>query len=179
MAPSIGYQGAKLVCSFFWSPKEYNLSGCDCALCGRSLLFQIHSIKIQNEIWKCISYICIALNASESLFHWFCYLVMHVLLMCYILGSPTLGTHTDPPTVPLLTSKTTDYTQPALFYWQLAWCTKYLVHVNIFHAVTLVLMRLWCQCYIQNNIHWAALEQGKMNNAGELDNSKATNMQTK
>jgi len=41
----------------------------------------------------------------------------------------------------------------------------------------MVLMRLWCQCYIHNNIYRAALEQGKMNNAGELDNSKATNTQ--
>jgi len=32
----------------------------------------------------------------------------------------------------------------------------------------MVLMRLWCQCYIHNNIYQAALEQGKMNNAGEL-----------
>ena len=42
--------GGEACVFFFWSPKEYNLSGCDCALCGRSLLFQIHSIKIQNEI---------------------------------------------------------------------------------------------------------------------------------
>ena len=39
----------------------------------------------------------------------------------------------------------------------------------------MVPMRLWCQRYIHNNIYQAALEQGKMNSAGELDNSKATN----
>ena len=33
--------------------------------------------------------------------------------------------------------------------------------------------------YIHNNIYRAALEQGKMNNASELDNSKATNTQAK
>jgi len=45
-----------------------------------------------------IRIVWIVLNASK--------LLVLVLLMCYIICSPTLGTPTDPP----LTSKTTDYT---------------------------------------------------------------------
>ena len=70
------------------------------AVGGRSLFFQIHSIRIQNEIQKSNSYVCIDL-------------IVHVLLMWYILGSPTgtpTGTPTHLPTDPPLTSKTTDYT---------------------------------------------------------------------
>jgi len=70
---------------------------------------------------KHISYIWIVPNASESLVHWFCHVILHVLSMCYILGSPTSGTPTDPPTDTPLTSKTTDYANCSYLILKLHW----------------------------------------------------------
>ena len=147
-------------------------------------VFQIHSIKLQNEIWKCNSYICIV-HQSPWFIHFaisccmffYCrtYTVHHasvmIMLLCQHLDvAPEEGEYTR--------DKLSDptYTPSLRFQLVLRLQNGGCVCGTLPYMVP---MRLWCQRYIHNNIYQAALEQGKMNSAGELDNSKATNTQAK